>query len=171
MEFETHVTSLSFVHLRDLDNTAHQFVLEEYYSSRLLRSCRIAFVPSVDTQSVMGISPDGVTGSISEFVCWAYRLLAHLDSGALDQSSDWLQARFAAQALGAYLEGPIRTRQDTPALTTLPDSFQGLIAVVSLQCAFSGHCLTAPDAPPAITDAPPFQLTRLLPSAFRPTLS
>ena len=100
-----------------------------------------------------------------------YGILAHSASISLDCSSDWLQARFTAWELGAYLEGPIRTRQDTPELSTLPASFRGRLAVAALQKTFPGHYLTTTTAPPTITDAAPFQLTCPPPSALYPTLA
>ena len=69
------------------------------------------------------------------------------------------------------MEGPIRTWQDTPALTTLTASFQGCLTVAALQRALPVHYLTASAAPTATTDVDLFKLTRLPPSALRPTLA
>ena len=71
-----------------------------------------------------------------------------------------MQSSFTAQELGAYLQGTIQIRRETPALTTLPVSFQGSLAITALQRAFPGHYLTASTMPPATTDTALFKLAR-----------
>ena len=44
-EFETHVTALSSIHLRDLDNTAHKVISKLDDGLRVVRSRGLAFVP------------------------------------------------------------------------------------------------------------------------------
>ena len=79
---------------------------------------------------------------------------------ALNCSINWMQSSFTAQELGAYLQGTIQIRRETPALTTLPVSFQGSLAITALQRAFPGHYLTASTMPPATTDTALFKLVR-----------
>ena len=55
-----------------------------------------------------------------------------LDSWVLDCSSNGMQEIFTARKLGTYMEGPIWTRQETPALTTLMGSFQVRLAFAAL---------------------------------------
>ena len=43
-----------------------------------------------------------------------------------------MQVSFTARESGAYLERTIQTRRDTPALKTLPISFQVRLAIAAL---------------------------------------
>ena len=164
-----HATSLSSVHLRDLDATYHQVMAVEYEGSHAVRSRRLAFVLADVELAVLKVSLDGVVDPISEVACQSYGLIMHLASQVFDCSRNWMQARFTAQESGAHLERPILTRREIPVVTTLLGSFQGRLTVVALQHAFPGHYLTASSAPPSTTDTAPFKLTRLPPSTLRTT--
>ena len=166
-----HVTSLSSIHPWYFDVTAHQGTAVEDEGPRVVRSLGLAFVLADVAQSVLEVSPDSVAVPISEVACRSYGLLMHLASRVLDCSSDWMQARFTAWESGTYLDGPIRTRQVTLMLTTLPGYFQGRLAIAALQRSFPGHYLTAVTAPPATMYKSPFKLARPPPSAPYPTLA
>ena len=79
-----------------------------------MHSHRIAFVPADIAQAVLDISPDGISAPIVKFACCKYILLACPASRAINLLSNWLQASFTARESGAYLEGTIRTRSNTP---------------------------------------------------------
>ena len=93
---------------------------------------------------ILELIPDGVSYPAAEGACCAYRLLMRSTSCALECSSNWLQASFTAWDPGAYLEGPIQTRRETPAQAPVSGSFQGHISAVALQCAFPSHYLYGP---------------------------
>ena len=114
----------------------------------------------------MEVIPDGVATPIADVACRYYGLLMRLASRVLDCYRDWMQARFTTRELITYPEGPIRTRQETPTLRNLPESFQGHLAVAALQCAFPGHYLTDLAAPPATTDTSLFKLMHPPPIAL-----
>ena len=149
-----HVISLSSVHSRDLDATTHQVAAEEDKGSRVVQSRGIAFVLADGVKDVLEISPDGVAIPITKVVCQTYRILLRSASLTFDCTSNWLHASFTARESVAYMEGPIRIRRETPALTTLMASFQDCLDIASLQCALLGHQLTALDMPPASTLCP-----------------
>ena len=134
-----------------------------------MHSRGLAFVMADVTQAVLEISPDCIATPISKNACRTYGRLLRSASRVFDCTRDWLQSSFVAWESGAYLEGPIWTRQETPALTTLISSFQGRLAVAALQCAFPGHYLNALAAPPDTKYASLFKLMCPPPSALRPT--
>ena len=92
----------------------------------------ISFVPAAVTHAVLDISPDSVYASIIEVTCRAYILLTCSAYRTLNCSSNWLQASFTAQELGAYLEGTIRTWCNTPAQPPVVVTFQGRNTVAYL---------------------------------------
>ena len=74
-EFDTHVTSLSSVHPCNIDSTAHVVTTKEYEGSRIVCSRGIAFIPAYVAHAILETSPDGISASIAEVACRAYRLL------------------------------------------------------------------------------------------------
>ena len=132
------VTLLSSIHPRYLDATTKQVVAEEDEELRVVRSHRLDFVTADVAQAVLEISWDCITAPIAEVVCCNYSLLLLLYYLEFDCTSDRFHANFTTRELGAYTEGPIWTRKDTPVLTTLTSSFQACLALVDLQCAFPG---------------------------------
>ena len=171
VEFDMHVNSLSSTHPQEFDATSHQVAAVEDEGLRIVRYRGLTFVPADILQAVLEVILDGITTPISEVVCRSYGLLTRSASRAFDCSSDWIQESFTACESSAYLEGTIRTRRETPALTTLPGSFQGRLAIANLQHKFPGHFLTDLAASPATTGKAPFKLTCLPLRALCPTLA
>ena len=87
-DFETHITSISSCHPRNFDTTTHEVATEEDEGSRIMRSCRIAFIPANVDRAVLEIIPNGVFSPITEVARLAYGLLPCATYCALKGSGD-----------------------------------------------------------------------------------
>ena len=105
----------------------------------------------------------------------AYRILTRSTSHTIVCLSNWLQARFNAQELGAYLGGTIQTRCETHMQDPLPGSFQVHFASAAFQYTFLGHYIFGTSKSLALPLVSiytgSFELARPPPSVLRPTLA
>ena len=79
----------------------HKVAVDEDEGSRVVRSCRLAFVPMDASQTVLEIRPDGVTAPIAKVACRTYNLLLRAASRAFECTGDLLQESFTAMESGA----------------------------------------------------------------------
>ena len=89
--------------------------------------------------------------------------LLSLNSPSFESTLDWLQASFATQEGGNYIQCPIRTHQDIVTVSPSPGLFQANLVTTYIQQRFSGHLfppsppITLPSSQPASQDPLPYR--------------
>ena len=152
-KFEAHITALSSIHSWDLDNSAHNVAQEEVDDSCAVLSQGFVFVPTDIECVVLNMDVDWLGASVAEVSCRYFGSLFHSPSWSNDPTLGLLQDSSTTWELGAYLEEPIQALWDTANQILVPGSFQGWIAVASLQSAFPVHYLSEP--PDSRASSPP----------------